>query len=127
MWLPIVGWAIAGALRSVGIGRATGEIREQLEGRYDFSAEAWSAAGVQPQYAEDVAQAITRRLELPNHHLLPDDPLILLLLDEDGMGFFQALFAIKRDLNIEVRLEGLPADANFQDLVNRVYPRAIAT
>ena len=102
------------------IGRAKQDVHRQLRQRADFPAGAWTAVGVDPAGAEKVARAIAARIVLPNHHVLPDDSLRLLLLDEDGMGFFEAMFIIEKDLGVKVPPRAVPLEGTFRDLVNLV-------
>lgn len=117
MWFPIVGWAIGGFLQYGRIGRAQADVSDQLKLREHFPTEAWRLVGVEPADAEKVARPVAARLALPNHHFLPSDPLFLLLLDEEGMGFFEAEFALLQELGVDLRLESLPLEVTFQDFV----------
>jgi hypothetical protein len=119
VWVPIIGWIVGGFRQYARIGRAIDEVIGLLRRRDAFSRERWQDEGLPPELAERVAKAIANRITwLPNHHFLPEDPLKLLLLDEDGMGFFEADFAIQTALGIKLRF-GMQLES-FRDLVAQV-------
>src|SRR6185312_225011 len=116
IWFPIIGWAIGGYLQFSRIDRAILDMHRQLKRREHFPSEEWSAVGVEPTEAERVARAVAGGVASPNHHFLPDDSLMLLLLDEEGLGFLVALFAIEKELGVVIRPGEFSVEGTFRDL-----------
>lgn len=96
------------------------QIELQLSERTNFPTEDWESEGLDLRLAEDVAKAIISRIPWPNHYFLPSDPLSIILLDPDGMGIFEASYAIQKELGFEIDLKAVPASGNFRDLVKHV-------
>jgi hypothetical protein len=121
MWFPIVGWMIAGCRYYARIQRAQEQVALQLKSRPLFPGQKWRDVGVPPELAERVAKSLADRMTwLPNHHFLPDDPLQYILLDEDGMGPFEATFAIGKDTGAKVKPGDFMRFVVFKDLVAEV-------
>jgi hypothetical protein len=101
MWFPLVGWLI-GAQRQVNrTNRAKAEVRKLLEKRSIFPSDAWRDAGFDPARAEAIAKALPTRLSyLPNHYFLPNDPILLVTLDWEGIGILEAGFAVYQCLGM---------------------------
>ncbi len=119
-WFPVVGWLIAGLMQAGRLERAILAVHDQLERRDCFPTEAWDDVGVASADAERVALAIADRLALPNHHFLPEDPLRLLLLDIDSLGYLEAKFAIGEELGVEVEISERLFHSTFGDFVRHV-------
>jgi len=85
-----------------------------------FAAEQWRIAGFSPDLAERVSRVLAERMRLPNHYFLPDDPISLLLLDEEGMGRFEARFALRRSFGADLKPGAIVAMGLFQELVAQI-------
>ena len=73
---------------------------------------------MQTQDVEPIAKAICEAMVLlPNHYFVPDDPLELLLLDDEGMGFMEAALALEKAFEIKLPDDLLFSQKRCIDLV----------
>ena len=127
MWFPIVGWIIAGSRQYARIRKAQEQVASQLRARPSFPTDEWENADVPVEFAERVANSLADRMTwLPNNHFSPSDPLQYILLDEDGMGPFEAMFAISKDLGVKLKPGCFIRFVTFKDLVVEAHGQPAA-
>jgi hypothetical protein len=119
--IPVVGCIFSGFAHYERVLRMTRLLEVQLIRRACFPTEEWESTGHDPQAAEKLARAIVTRLPWPNYYFLPSDALDLVLLDGDSMGAFEASFAIKKELGINILPGSISRLGSFCDLVAQVY------
>ncbi len=78
----------------------------QLRQRSRFSGELWSRHGPQPQVAA-LLETIRWELALPNHHFIPDDPLLLLMNSAYGIDDVHAFEAFETRYAVKFTKEEL--------------------
>jgi acyl carrier protein len=121
VWFPLIGWMAGYWLQVQRIDSANDQVVEQLATRTAFPAEAWIGVGIDPAFAEHIASIVCEAQGfLPNHHYLPADPVELLTLESDGLGFMDCTFRIERCLNICVPSDQLFECDTFRELVEVV-------
>ena len=121
MWFPIIGWIIGFQLQCSRTYRACDEVVAQLKERRAFPTDAWDAIGGCPIRAEQVAKIVMRAAEwLPNHYFLPNDPMLLLTLEEEGLGFFDCIHEINQAMGIRIEVSDFQINDPFRKLVEVV-------
>ena len=126
MFLPVVGWFIAGILYVDRVQLIRIEIRKQLTLRKHFPSEAWNARGLPAKGAEAVCKLIAPCYGMPNHFFLPDDRNDLLFLDQDGIGPVEVLSKIENELGINLRGRHVPCNGVLADFVHKIAPSGLA-
>jgi hypothetical protein len=99
------------------VGKAIRIIRAQLAERDRFPSVAWVLAGTDPAIAERVARVIADAFVWPNAYYLPEDPCALLLADGEGMGAFDASYALSKALGVRIWPGDIPCGGSFEQLV----------
>lgn len=82
-------------------------IESQLKRRTEFPAAEWLSRGIEPDQVLPVVTVMATELHLPNHYLLPDDPLAAVLIpDDDDFPLDWLCHALRESIGVA----GLPWD-----------------
>lgn len=83
------------------IGRGRKSAERQLAARASFPFESWELTGRNADMARSLLSAVCRIMQLPNDHVLPNDPLRLLLSPGyDALSIDELLFYLEAEYDI---------------------------
>jgi hypothetical protein len=123
MWIPILGWALAGSLYQVRIRPISEDIRRQLQTRSEPSPSIWGEDSQRRSIAAYIVQQIQHEFGWPNHYFIPSDPLwIAAWAHEDGLDDVSFVLNIERHYKIKINIQKhFLRDSTLADLVDYIY------